>query len=145
MNCVTCEKCKVWGKLQILGMGTAIKLLLLSNDEIKAQVAQGKPILNRQELIALINSFFHMAEFAQKVAETELNFKISNLSFLSINFIKKILNIIILYLTNKYYNLEPRYRIGICCICIICLMTGVFLLKFLLKKNRNNNSIKKRK
>ena len=28
MDCVTCEKCRVWGKLQILGIGTAIKILL---------------------------------------------------------------------------------------------------------------------
>lgn len=34
MDCVTCEKCRVWGKLQILGVGTAIKILLHPVDKI---------------------------------------------------------------------------------------------------------------
>ena len=28
MDCVTCEKCRVWGKLQILGLGAAIKVIV---------------------------------------------------------------------------------------------------------------------
>lgn len=150
MNCVTCEKCKVWGKLQILGMGTAIKLLLLTEDEIKAQVAQGKPVLNRQELIALINSFYHMAEsveFAQKVAETELKFKLSNFSFMSISFLQKIVNSMIATLRAMYYELSPKYRVALCCACIVCLMTFVFFVKFFMKKNRRTtgtNNYKKK-
>lgn len=27
MDCVGCEKCRLWGKLQILGLGTALKIL----------------------------------------------------------------------------------------------------------------------
>lgn len=26
MDCVTCEKCRLWGKLQFLGVGTALKV-----------------------------------------------------------------------------------------------------------------------
>jgi len=26
LNCVTCEKCRLWGKLQFLGVGTALKV-----------------------------------------------------------------------------------------------------------------------
>eukprot|EP00631_Chrysoreinhardia_giraudii_P000384 CAMPEP_0197420232 /NCGR_PEP_ID=MMETSP1170-20131217/5710_1 /TAXON_ID=54406 /ORGANISM="Sarcinochrysis sp, Strain CCMP770" /LENGTH=67 /DNA_ID=CAMNT_0042947383 /DNA_START=1 /DNA_END=201 /DNA_ORIENTATION=+ len=33
MDCVTCERCKVWGKLQILGLGTALKILLMDGDD----------------------------------------------------------------------------------------------------------------
>jgi hypothetical protein len=29
-DCVSCEKCKLWGKLQVLGIGTALKVLLAS-------------------------------------------------------------------------------------------------------------------
>jgi hypothetical protein len=36
MDCVVCEKCKLWGKLQILGIGTAIKILLHPNDPVAA-------------------------------------------------------------------------------------------------------------
>ena len=27
MDCVACEKCRLWGKLQITGLGTALKIL----------------------------------------------------------------------------------------------------------------------
>ena len=27
MDCVGCEKCRLWGKLQVLGLGTALKIL----------------------------------------------------------------------------------------------------------------------
>merc|ERR1711998_339740 len=48
LDCVGCEKCKLWGKLQMLGLGTAIKILLHEN--------AGEPyVLVRNEVIALIN------------------------------------------------------------------------------------------
>lgn len=48
MDCVTCEKCRLWGKIQTMGLGTALKILL--TDDVQAL-----PRLNRNELIALIN------------------------------------------------------------------------------------------
>lgn len=27
MDCVGCDKCKLWGKLQVQGLGTALKIL----------------------------------------------------------------------------------------------------------------------
>lgn len=33
MDCVGCEKCRLWGKLQILGLGTALKILFTVNGE----------------------------------------------------------------------------------------------------------------
>ncbi|RLN54346.1 hypothetical protein BBJ29_002077 [Phytophthora kernoviae] len=48
MDCVTCEKCRLWGKLQTMGLGTAIKILL-------AEDVSAIPTLHRNELIALIN------------------------------------------------------------------------------------------
>jgi len=85
MDCVTCEKCRVWGKLQILGFGTAIKILLHPADKIVTQTTtvstkdadsahsaaspattatcdvlgtkqRPKLSLNRQEIIALLNT-----------------------------------------------------------------------------------------
>lgn len=35
MDCVSCEKCRVWGKLEILGLGTAIKILLTPEKEMR--------------------------------------------------------------------------------------------------------------
>lgn len=32
MDCVGCEKCRLWGKLQVLGLGTALKILFSADD-----------------------------------------------------------------------------------------------------------------
>jgi len=94
MDCVTCDKCRVWGKLQILGLGTSIKLLLTSEDDIAQALAaqqeyhnlrrRGLPhdarrapqLLTRQEIIALINTLHQLSVsvlFAAKASEVELN------------------------------------------------------------------------
>ncbi|KAL3289782.1 hypothetical protein HHI36_023177 [Cryptolaemus montrouzieri] len=59
MDCVGCEKCKLWGKLQIQGLGTALKILfsgkfdgsLMSEDTSKKSFQ-----LLRTEIVALLNS-----------------------------------------------------------------------------------------
>jgi len=33
MDCVGCEKCRLWGKVQTSGLGTALKVLFSYNDE----------------------------------------------------------------------------------------------------------------
>lgn len=48
MDCVSCEKCRVWGKLEMLGLGTAIKILLTPEEEF-AQIPI-KKFLSRQEV-----------------------------------------------------------------------------------------------
>jgi hypothetical protein len=72
MDCVSCERCRVWGKLQILGLGTAIKILLSSSGP-SGDAAEGDlPDLSRQEVIALINTlnqFARSVEFAALVDE----------------------------------------------------------------------------
>lgn len=66
MDCVGCDKCKLWGKLQTQGLGTALKILyseklnlatesgLWDNPHIEAD-----PIfrLSRTEIVALFNAF----------------------------------------------------------------------------------------
>lgn len=32
MDCVGCEKCRLWGKLQVLGLGTALKILFAADE-----------------------------------------------------------------------------------------------------------------
>ncbi|KAF3391738.1 hypothetical protein F1880_007848 [Penicillium rolfsii] len=52
MDCVGCDKCRLWGKLQVNGYGTALKVLF-EYDETK----NGEnPQLRRTELVALINT-----------------------------------------------------------------------------------------
>ncbi|XP_041353019.1 ERO1-like protein beta isoform X2 [Gigantopelta aegis] len=61
MDCVGCDKCKLWGKLQINGMGTALKILF-SGDTIGPQStvnAKSKKTfqLTRTEIVTLFNAF----------------------------------------------------------------------------------------
>lgn len=52
MDCVGCDKCRLWGKLQTVGYGTALKILF-EFDEFK----NGEnPPLRRTELVALVNT-----------------------------------------------------------------------------------------
>ena len=52
MDCVGCDKCRLWGKLQTVGYGTALKVLF-EFDEMK----NGEnPPLRRTELVALVNT-----------------------------------------------------------------------------------------
>ncbi|XP_046900164.1 ERO1-like protein beta isoform X1 [Hypomesus transpacificus] len=59
MDCVGCSKCRLWGKLQIEGLGTALKILF-SEKEIK-NLPEHSPSkgfqLTRQEIVALLNAF----------------------------------------------------------------------------------------
>ncbi|XP_076145959.1 ERO1-like protein beta isoform X1 [Alosa pseudoharengus] len=59
MDCVGCSKCRLWGKLQTQGLGTALKILF-SEKEIK-NLPENTPSkgfqLTRQEIVALLNGF----------------------------------------------------------------------------------------
>eukprot|EP00253_Pinus_taeda_P010343 PITA_10343 len=66
MDCVGCEKCRLWGKLQILGVGTALKILF----SIDSSNSVGQPLqLHRNEVIALINLLNRLSESVQIVQE----------------------------------------------------------------------------
>jgi ERO1-like protein alpha len=49
MDCLSCEKCRLWGKLQTLGLATSLNLVTFSHH------AGVSPTLQRSEIIALIN------------------------------------------------------------------------------------------
>ncbi|KAM9363302.1 ERO1-like protein beta [Symphorus nematophorus] len=59
MDCVGCSKCRLWGKLQTQGLGTALKILF-SEREIQ-NLPEHSPSkgfqLTRQEIVALLNGF----------------------------------------------------------------------------------------
>nr|CAG4643815.1 EOG090X03A4 [Lepidurus arcticus] len=80
MDCVGCEKCKVWGKLQIQGLGTALKILF-SGDfarddplsfDLKS-MRKSRFRLQRNEIVALFNAF---ARLSDSIYELE-NFKMT--------------------------------------------------------------------
>lgn len=49
MDCVGCDKCRLWGKLQTVGYGTALKVLFEFEE-------RGEVPLKRTELVALVNT-----------------------------------------------------------------------------------------
>lgn len=54
MDCVGCEKCRLWGKLQFLGLGTAFKILF-AEPSYTARTNRSDLDLTRNEVVALIN------------------------------------------------------------------------------------------
>lgn len=60
MDCVGCDRCRVWGKLQTIGYGTALKVLFEDSVEFK-----------RIEIVSLINTFDRLS----KSIEAVKNFK----------------------------------------------------------------------
>ncbi|KAI0410172.1 endoplasmic oxidoreductin [Xylaria palmicola] len=56
MDCVGCDKCRLWGKLQTSGYGTALKVLF-ETDNDSGEV----PELKRTELVALFNTYARLS------------------------------------------------------------------------------------
>ena len=65
MDCVGCEKCRLWGKLQTLGLGTAIKIVLGQPEDRTG--AGGRFEFQRNEVIALINTAHQLAKSIKAV------------------------------------------------------------------------------
>ncbi|KAG5950199.1 hypothetical protein E4U53_005398 [Claviceps sorghi] len=62
MDCVGCDKCRLWGKIQTNGYGTALKVLFEfdnKSDEI--------PVLKRTELVALFNTYARLSHSMQTI------------------------------------------------------------------------------
>ncbi|KAM3876838.1 ERO1-like protein alpha [Diretmus argenteus] len=60
MDCVGCFKCRLWGKLQTQGLGTALKVLFSERqieDLPKSRVRRPGFQLSRQEIVSLLNAF----------------------------------------------------------------------------------------
>jgi ERO1-like protein alpha len=60
MDCVGCEKCRLWGKLQFLGLGTALNILFTEDPE---------PALKRNDAIALFNLLFKLLSSVEWIEE----------------------------------------------------------------------------
>ncbi|KAK3270302.1 endoplasmic oxidoreductin-1 [Cymbomonas tetramitiformis] len=70
MDCVGCEKCKLWGKLQMLGLATSLKILFTVDPSDSAALGSTqKPALEleRNEVIALINLMARLSESLKEV------------------------------------------------------------------------------
>ncbi|ESL07279.1 endoplasmic reticulum oxidoreductin [Trypanosoma rangeli SC58] len=59
MDCVTCEKCRVWGKLQTMGIATALRIVMVPEETVSG--------LSRGEKVSLINLARQLAISVQNV------------------------------------------------------------------------------
>ncbi|XP_063738963.1 ERO1-like protein beta isoform X1 [Eleginops maclovinus] len=77
MDCVGCSKCRLWGKLQTQGLGTALKILF-SEKEIQ-NLPEHSPSkgfqLTRQEIVALLNGFGRLSTSIQQLHSFRLLLK----------------------------------------------------------------------
>jgi len=62
MDCVACEKCRLWGKLQVTGLGTALKILF-STDNVNTVS------LKRSEIVAFVNGFNKLSTTIKMIDE----------------------------------------------------------------------------
>ncbi|KAN0111305.1 Endoplasmic Reticulum Oxidoreductin 1 (ERO1) domain containing protein [Russula decolorans] len=61
MDCVGCDKCRLWGKVQTTGLGTAMKVLF-ELDEKNLDPRLNANLLQRSEVVALINTLHRFSE-----------------------------------------------------------------------------------
>jgi hypothetical protein len=65
MDCVGCDKCRLWGKVQTNGYGTALKILF----EFDETNPQNDPPLRRTELVALFNTLDRVSHSLTAIQE----------------------------------------------------------------------------
>ncbi|EKM54501.1 uncharacterized protein PHACADRAFT_258384 [Phanerochaete carnosa HHB-10118-sp] len=68
MDCVGCDKCRLWGKVQTSGVGTALKILF-ELDEKALDPKLNHNLLSRSEVVALINTLHRFTESLHAVNE----------------------------------------------------------------------------
>ncbi|KIJ67955.1 hypothetical protein HYDPIDRAFT_82991 [Hydnomerulius pinastri MD-312] len=61
MDCVGCDKCRLWGKVQTTGLATALKVLF-EMDEMALDPRKNQNLLQRSEVVALINTLHRFSE-----------------------------------------------------------------------------------
>jgi len=59
MDCLGCERCKVWGKVQVTGLGTALKILFSPPQSLS---------LTKHEVVALVNAFGRVSSSLEEIA-----------------------------------------------------------------------------
>lgn len=59
IDCVACDKCKLWGKVQLRGLGTAFKVLSVTDIN--------KLYLNHQEIASLINAIARLSHSVRQL------------------------------------------------------------------------------
>ncbi|KAK3329485.1 endoplasmic reticulum Oxidoreductin 1-domain-containing protein [Apodospora peruviana] len=63
MDCVGCDKCRLWGKLQTAGYGAALKVLFEFDNSENPE----PPVLKRTELVALFNTYARLGSSLEAI------------------------------------------------------------------------------
>lgn len=71
MDCVGCEKCKLWGKLQLMGIATSLKILFDSSS-YGTKDNEASLLMERNEVIALINLLERLSKSIEVVRSMSL-------------------------------------------------------------------------
>jgi len=66
MDCVGCDKCRLWGKIQTTGIATALKVLF-ELDEKALNPQANANLLQRSEVVALLNTLHRFSESLEAV------------------------------------------------------------------------------
>jgi len=70
MDCVGCEKCRLWGKLQFLGLGTAFKILFAESlSSVSTRRLEMR--ITRNEVVALVNLLKNLCLSIRSIHEME--------------------------------------------------------------------------
>ncbi|XP_037027815.1 ero1-like protein [Bradysia coprophila] len=72
MDCVGCDKCRLWGKLQVQGLGTALKILFSGKFDTKIKQTDednDKLKLRRGEIVSLFNAFGRLSNSINELEE----------------------------------------------------------------------------
>lgn len=72
MDCVGCEKCKMWGKLQLMGIATSLKVLFHDSECEAGDGPKPELIMERNEVIALFNLFERLSKSIDIVRKMSL-------------------------------------------------------------------------
>lgn len=75
MDCVHCDRCKLWGKVQTTGMATSLKILFDIDEADEESKQRFVDKLTKYELIALFNTFDKLSESVEYINNFEKLYK----------------------------------------------------------------------
>ena len=64
MDCIGCAKCRLWGKVQTMGVATALKVLFELDETALQPHSQ---LLQRTEIVAMMNTLYRFSESLKAV------------------------------------------------------------------------------
>lgn len=67
MDCVGCDRCRLWGKIETIGYGTALKVLFDLQDT--ENLEPSKYDITKVELVALVNTFGGLSKSVEAIKE----------------------------------------------------------------------------